>query len=538
MSNNDWWRGAAIYQIYPRSYLDTNNDGIGDLPGITQKLDYIAGLGMDGIWISPFFLSPMKDFGYDVSDYRDVDPMFGTLNDFKALLKKAHELGLKIIIDLVLSHTSEEHPWFSDPDKKDWFVWADAKEDEYGNHAPPNNWVSVFGGSAWEWNDDHKQYYLHNFLKEQPDLNYHNPAVQEEVLDICRFWLDMGVDGFRLDTVNFYFHDAELRDNPGRTYGIEFATQLEKEVAYSQQQHIYDKSRPENLDFIARLRRLTDSYDGRVLIGEIGDDNPYDCAREYTRSGKHLHTTYNTHMMSGTEKPLTEDLVRVPLETYFRCLQTHQTESAESAKPASLQDVGWPSWAFTNHDVVRVASRWHKLYDHHPDLSALLMVLLGCLPGTIFMYQGEELGLPEAEIPLDRIQDPWAKETLPEWQGRDGCRTPMIWDSKKTNAGFSEVAPWLPIPETHKNMDVQAQCGNSASVLNKVSNFYNWRKNREEFFNINFEFRHTSHLKITHIVRYHNEYETHCIFNLSGEELCYLEHTLPPYSYLISHFND
>tara|TARA_R110001592_G_scaffold20926_9_gene84629 strand:+ start:13626 stop:16031 length:2406 start_codon:yes stop_codon:yes gene_type:complete len=533
---HDWWRGAAIYQIYPRSFYDTNNDGVGDLPGITKKLNYIADLGMDAIWISPFFPSPMKDFGYDISDYRNIDPVFGTLDDFKTLLSGAHKHGLKIIIDLALSHTSDQHPWFSDPSKKDWYVWADARLDEEGNPFPPNNWASVFGESAWEWDDKHQQYYFHNFLKEQPDLNYHNPEVQEEVLDICRFWLDMGVDGFRLDTVNFYFHDAQLRDNPGRTYGIEFATQLEKPVAYSQQQHIYDKSRPENLDFIARMRALSDRYDSRVLIGEIGDDNPYDCAREYTRGTKHLHTTYNTHMMSGTEKDFTEDLVRIPLETYFRCLGQQTEESDESGKPASYDDVGWPSWAFSNHDVVRVASRWYKLYDHNPDLSKLLMVLLGCLPGTLFMYQGEELGLPEAEIPFDDIQDPWAKQTWPEWQGRDGCRSPMVWHSKKPNHGFSAKKPWLPIPKTHENMDAYTQCDNSASTLKLVKTFYAWRKNKEEFFNLNFEFKDTAHSKIIHIVRRHHQNETHCIFNISSQELCYLDHTLQPYSFSTTGF--
>lgn len=535
---DEWWRGAAIYQIYPRSFCDTNNDGIGDIPGITRHLDHIKDLGMEGIWISPFFPSPMKDFGYDISDYRTIDPVFGTLDDFKELLKQAHARDLKIVIDLAVSHTSDQHPWFSDPSKKDWYVWADARIDAEGNPFPPNNWASVFGGSAWEWDEEKQQYYLHNFLKEQPDLNYHNPEVQEEVLDICKYWLEMGVDGFRLDTVNFYFHDAELRDNPGRTYGIEFATQLEKEVEYSRQQHIYDKSRPENLDFIARMRELADRYENRVLIGEIGDDNPYDCAREYTKGSKHLHTTYNTHMMSGTEKDLTEDLVRIPIETYFKCLSTRGDDSDESATPATSQDVGWPSWAFTNHDVVRVSSRWYKLYDHNPALSSLLNILLGCLPGTLFLYQGEELGLPEAEIPFDCIQDPWAKETWPEWQGRDGCRTPMIWNEEQPYHGFSESEPWLPIPETHKGMSVVTQSIDQDSTLHMVQKFYHWRKTRKEFFNLNFEFIHTSHSKITHIIRKDMENETDCIFNLSGQELCYLGHTLPPYSFIISGFND
>ena len=534
MSKDDWWRGAAIYQIYPRSFLDTNNDGIGDINGITKKLSYISDLGMDGIWISPFFPSPMKDFGYDVSNYRDIDPIFGTLDDFKKLLNEAHILGLKIMIDLVLSHTSDQHPWFSDPNKKDWYVWADGKTDNKKNYIPPNNWVSVFGGSAWQWDERYSQYYLHNFLKEQPDLNYHNKDVQDEALDIAKFWFDMGVDGFRLDTVNFYFHDKKLRDNPMRSEGTKYATQLEKQVPYSMQQHIYDKSRPENLNFIARLRKLADSYPNRVLIGEIGDDYPYERAREYTKGDQHLHTSYNPHMMSGIEKELTEDLIRIPIEDYYK-----NEESAKSnSNRINTEITGWPSWAFSNHDVVRAASRWFKLYDHNEELSKTLMVLLGCLAGTIFMYQGEELGLPEAKIPLDCIKDPWARETLPQWQGRDGCRTPMIWDKEKPYNGFSKFSPWLPIPDTHKNLNVRAQSKDKGSTLNTVKKFYNWRKNREEFFNQDYEFIDTNNSKIIHILRKNKSNETNCIFNLSVKEQSYKTYRMGGFSFIIEAYND
>ncbi len=532
MSVKNWWRGAAIYQIYPRSFLDTNNDGIGDLNGITQKLDYIADLGMDGIWISPFFPSPMKDFGYDVSNYRDVDPIFGTLKDFQKLLNKAHSVNLKVIIDLVLSHTSDQHPWFNDYNKKDWYVWADPKIDINGNKQPPNNWVSVFGGSAWQWNEHYQQYYLHNFLKEQPDLNYHNKDVQNEALDICKFWFDMGVDGFRLDTVNFYFHDKLLRDNPTRTAGTNFATQLEKQVPYSQQQHIYDKSQPENLCFISHMRKLADSYPNRVLIGEIGDDHPYDRAREYTAGNKHLHTTYNPHMMSGTEKELTEDLIRIPIDNYFNIKESDKLDNNK----ALTYNIGCPSWAFSNHDVVRASSRWYKLYGHNPEFSKMLMVLLGCLPGTIFIYQGEELGLPEAEIPIKYIQDPWAKETLPEWQGRDGCRTPIVWNNEEPYHGFSNCAPWLPIPDTHKNLNVRAQNKDKKSTLNIVRKFYNWRKNKSEFFNLNYKFIDTNNSKIIHISRNNKNNETNCIFNLSDQNQTYLDQRMKPFSFKIDGF--
>ncbi|RMF42813.1 MAG: alpha-glucosidase, partial [Deltaproteobacteria bacterium] len=282
---NEWWKGAVIYQIYPRSFFDSNNDGVGDLPGIVDKLDYVARLGVDGIWLSPFFTSPMRDFGYDVADYRSVDPVFGTLADFDTLLARAHELGLKVIIDQVYSHTSDRHPWFQQSrasrqgDKADWYVWADAKADG----TPPNNWLSMFGGSAWSWDTQRRQYYLHNFLAEQPDLNFHNPAVQDAILDVARFWLDRGVDGFRLDVANYYFHDSALRDNP--------PTGTRNHARpYHFQQQIHNRSRPETLDFVARLRAVLDRYDGRMTVAEIASASPIARSIEYTQGRGRLHT--------------------------------------------------------------------------------------------------------------------------------------------------------------------------------------------------------------------------------------------------------
>jgi len=448
-----WWQGAFLYQIYPRSFHDTNSNGVGDLPGITEKLDYVASLGVDGIWISPFFTSPMKDFGYDVANYRDIDPMFGTINDFKTLLTKAHELDLKIIIDLVLSHTSDQHPWFTE--KEEYYVWADPKPDMFGKLVPPNNWVSVFGGPAWTYNKKRNQYYLHNFLKEQPDLNFHNPQVQKEALNIAKFWLDLGVDGFRLDVVNFYFHDQELRDNPPRDDNLGAATQFEGKDPYSGQAHIYDKSRPENLNFLKNLRALMDQYPGTFTIGEIGDDSPYERAAQYTQAGL-LNTCYNPQMMAGKHKPLTTDLIRTPIETV-------------------LQKGGWPSWAFSNHDVVRAASRWHENdngFSQHPKFSKMLIALLGCLYGTVFLYQGEELGLPEVRLRLEDLQDPWGKHLWPEWQGRDGCRTPLPWTNEAPEKS------WLPVAEAHLTLNIQAQDNNPNSVLNFTRRFINWRKNQ------------------------------------------------------------
>ncbi len=522
MKVNSWWRGAVIYQIYPRSFLDTSGNGIGDLRGITSRLEYIASLGVDAIWISPFFKSPMKDFGYDVSDYRDIDPLFGCMSDFDELLETAHSLNLKIIVDLVLSHTSEEHTWFCDESKKDWYVWANAKYDGEGGNTPPNNWASVFGGSAWEWSDKYEQYYLHNFLKQQPDLNFHNAEVRAEMLDICKFWLDKGVDGFRLDVINFYFHDKQLRDNPPREHGSKYATQFEGDTPYSAQQHIYDKSQPENLEFIAEIRKLADSYPNRVLIGEIGDDHPYKLARDYTYGDKYLHTTYNPHMMSGTQKKLTEDLIREPIESFFVGDKHSQT---------------CPSWAFSNHDVVRAASRWFELYDHNPDFSKMLIALLGCLPGTVFLYQGEELGLPEAQIPFELLQDPWAKQTWPKWQGRDGCRTPIVWSNDSANFGFSTAGKtWLPIPDSHKDLHVQAQFNDKNSALNFTRKFMNWRKNKSELINGGYQFNHTSHSKIIDLTRSGKVNETSCIFNLSDSEIEYKGNIYDPFSFKIDGF--
>ena len=515
MFDPDWWRGAVIYQIYPRSFLDTNSSGIGDLSGITQKLPYIAELGVDGIWISPFFKSPMKDFGYDVSDYRDIDPMFGTLADFDALLAKAHELGLKIIIDLVLSHTSNQHPWFLDPDKKDWYVWATEKPDGQ----LPNNWVSVFGGVAWEWDNRYGQYYLHNFLKEQPDLNYHNPEVQEEALNICRFWLERGVDGFRLDVINFLFHDEELRDNPPRAPELGAATQFEGQDPYSTQTHIFDKSRPENLVFLTRLRKLLDEY-GAMSVGEIGDDHPYERSHEYTAGDKYLHTAYNTHMMGGTRKHLSASTIREPIE--------------EFRKLSGEAEASWPSWAFSNHDVVRAASRWlpdSDGFSHDPDFSKMLIALLGCLYGTVFLYQGEELGLPEAHIPFEAIKDPWGIHTWPEWQGRDGCRTPIPWSA------IPPSKSWLPMPEEHFRLNAEDQEKQAGSVLHFTRAFLKWRKEQIALWRGDIRFIDTNDDHLLAFERTTDDKTVLCMFNFSADEKTYGDITLAPFGFHLDGFN-
>jgi alpha-glucosidase len=325
----DWWRGAVTYQIYPRSFQDGNGDGSGDLRGITRRLPYLADLGVDAVWLSPIFPSPMADMGYDVADYTDIDPLFGSLADFDAMVAEAHRLGLKVIIDQVLNHCSIEHPFFRESrrsrnnPKADWFVWADPRHDG----TPPNNWLSCFGGPAWTWEPRRHQYYLHNFLSAQPDWNFHNPDVQDWLLEQMRFWLDRGVDGFRLDTVNFYFHDRLLRDNPA-SY-----RRLPKPHwnPYEMQYHLFSKNQPENIAFLERMRALLDEYEARALVGEMGETHhAIRMMGEYT-TGRRLHKCYSFEMMSEDFSPAH---FRAKVEEFF----------AEAPQ-------GWPTWAFSNHDV-------------------------------------------------------------------------------------------------------------------------------------------------------------------------------------------
>ena len=437
--DSEWWRGAVIYQIYPRSFRDSNGDGVGDLPGILEKLDYVAALGVDGVWLSPFFRSPMKDFGYDVSDYRDVDPLFGTLDDFDCILARAHALGLKLIIDQVWSHTSNQHPWFiesassRDNPKADWYVWTDARPDG----GPPNNWQASFGGPSWTWNPRRRQYYLHNFLSEQPDLNYWTAPVQEAILDVARFWLDRGVDGFRLDVVNYLFHDRALRDNPVADYRRPPPTTVQF------QRHLRDRSQPETLAFIGRLRALTDSYADRMLVGEIFDEDMLGRLQEYTATLGRLHTAYSFFLLHVT----------TPTPAVF-------AQALESWSDTT----GWPSWSLGNHDVDRFATRMCRSGD--PRQAAGLLAVLMCLRGTIFLYQGEELGLPHAHVPFDRLQDPFAITAYTGASGRDGARTPMPWTPAAPSAGFSSSdETWLPVDPAHRPLSVATQLASEDSML-------------------------------------------------------------------------
>jgi alpha-glucosidase len=452
----EWWRGAVIYQIYPRSFFDSNGDGIGDLPGITAKLDHVAGLGVDAIWICPFFVSPQNDFGYDIADHHAVDPLFGTMEDFDRLVARAHALGLKVLIDLVLGHTSNRHPWFIESrasrenPRANWYVWADPSPDG----TPPNNWLSVFGGAAWSWEPRRRQYYLHHFLAEQPALNLHNPDVADAMLACAEFWLNRGVDGFRLDAVDFLTHDSALRSNPPAPWP---ANGVPAKL-FGLQRHLHDMLQPETMDMLSPIRELLDRFPGAVSLGEISSqDGAFARVERHTRSGTHLHMAYTLRPLRGgfdwaTVRSLLDEI-------------------------AGSQG-GWPCWSFSNHDAERAVTRWHprgKAAGRDPRFARLLMAFLLTLRGSVSLYQGEELGLPEAEIAPDNMRDPFGIAFWPEFRGRDGSRTPMPWQGNEPNAGFTEaVTPWLPVPETHRSLAVDGAQELSA----EWRRFLLWRRSK------------------------------------------------------------
>ena len=435
----EWWRSAVIYQVYPRSYQDSTGDGVGDLAGITSRLDHIADLGVDCIWLSPIFASPQADMGYDVSDYLAVDPLFGDLEAFDNLIAQAHARGLKVIVDQVLSHTSDQHEWFKasrkdrENDKADWYVWADPLPDG----SPPTNWHSHFGGPAWEFDPGRGQYYLHNFLGSQPDLNFHNPDVVDAILATCKFWLDRGLDGFRLDTVNYYFHDQKLRSNPpAQAKPQVMATDL-----YGMQNNIYNKTRPENIAFLERLRALTDQYDDIMMVGEVGEmgHRSIEIMGEYTAGTDRLHMAYSFAMLGPDFNA----------EHFRNCIEGFQRGAPD----------GHPYWSFSNHDVPRQVTRWAEHAVSEDAIARLACAMLMAFEGTIGIYQGEELGQTETELVFEELTDPPAIRYWPAVKGRDGCRTPMVWEKDAPNAGFSTGKPWLPVkaPQAAKAVDQQGE---------------------------------------------------------------------------------
>lgn len=500
MTQKQWYKGAVIYQVYPRSFQDSNNDGIGDLKGIINRIDYIKSLGVDAIWISPFFKSPMKDFGYDISDYRDIDPLFGDLNDFDELISQAHDRNIKIIIDQVLSHTSDQHQWFTDSrenqnnDKADWYVWAEAKNDG----TAPNNWLSIFGGGAWQWEPRRGQYYLHNFLTEQPDLNFHNPDVRQAVLDNVEFWLKKGVDGFRLDAINFCYHDAQLRDNPAKPKDKRQGRGFSEDNPYAFQYHYYNNTQPENIEFMQDIRTLLNKYPGTVSLGEISSEDSLATMAQYTQGGDKLHMGYSFEL-------LTNDYSSEYIRTTVQTLEQRMTE-------------GWPCWAFSNHDVERVASRWSENGEINPQQCKMLTALLASLRGSVCVYQGEELGLGEASVAFEDLQDPYGITFWPNFKGRDGCRTPMPWEQADSpHAGFSDVKPWLPVDDAHKQQSVAVQTNDSNSILNAYREFMAWRKSQTVLLEGDIEFIETPE-PVLAFYRTLGPQKMLCIFNLSSQQ--------------------
>lgn len=492
----DWWKGAVIYQVYPRSFRDLSGDGIGDLKGISAQLDYIASLSVDAIWISPFQKSPMRDYGYDISDYCEVDPLFGSLDDALDLIDAAHRRGLKVLMDQAFSHTSDKHSWFEESrrdrgnEKADWYVWTDPRPDG----TPPNNWLSVFGGPSWQWDPRRDQYYLHNFLSAQPDLNMHNPAVQNALLEVCRFWLDRGVDGFRLDVCAFYFHDLALRDNPANPEpptGDHFNFN-----PYSWQHHIYDIARPENLDFLERLRAVSDAFPGSVLLGELHESEGERLHRDYTANNR-LHLAYGYWMLGA------EDLPPQKIREIAVAL-------------GHGDDDGWPCWSLENHDFMRAPTRL-GLHHDHPHATLAYIAAISAMRGSMCLYQGSELGLPQAEVPQERLLDPYGIEFFPEFKGRDGSRTPMPWCEHETHCGFSDQEPWLPIPDSHRRHARNVQENAPGSFLNRLRRFMAWRAERRELRIGNMEFVDLHPDVLAFERRLDSNPATFCAFNLSKD---------------------
>lgn len=446
-----WWRGAVVYQIYIRSFCDSNGDGAGDFAGIIGKLDYLAALGVDALWLSPIHPSPNRDWGYDVSDYHGVHPDYGTMADFDRLLAEAHARGLKVMTDEVLAHTSDEHGWFRESlkggEKKDWYVWAPPRDDG----TAPNNWLSAFAGPAWAYQPARRQYYHHKFLRQQPKLNWRNSAARAAALEVLDFWLARGVDGFRLDVANAYLHDPALTDNPA--VPMDARTSANWAHAPNLQFHYRDSNLAENIEALDEIRRTVDRHAGRFVMGEFSEE-PERCGA-FAPSDKGLYSGYSFPLLHAHE--LEPGFIR----DHFAMLARHPGH--------------WPSVAFSNHDVMRTLTRFGGK-DAPPALARLMLAVLLSLKGTALLYQGEELGLPETDLRRDQLKDPVGDLYYPLHKGRDGCRTPMPWDAAQPALGFTSGTPWLPLSPEHKALAVSEQERDPASPLRFTRRFLAARK--------------------------------------------------------------
>ncbi len=493
-----WWRGAVVYQVYIRSFCDANGDGQGDFAGLISKLDYIQKLGVDAIWLSPIHPSPNRDWGYDVSDYDGVHPDYGTLADFEALLAAAHARGLKIILDEVLCHTSDEHAWFqasldAKSDKRDWFVWADPKADG----TVPNNWLAVFGGPAWAYRPERRQYYHHKFLRQQPKLNWTNASAKHASLDVLTLWLRRGVDGFRLDVANAYLHDAALTDNPA----IPAAERgpLEWSHAANMQRHLHDSNLFENRAELDVIRRTVDRFDDRFVFGEFSEE--FERSGAYLAPDEGLHAGYTFGLLVASK--LSPGYIR----RYVDDLARHPRH--------------WPCMSFSNHDVIRTVTRFGGARDGDPALAKLLFALLCSLRGTTLIYQGEELGLPEVDLRRDQLEDPVGDLYYPVAKGRDGCRTPMPWNAGAPHLGFTTGTPWLPLGPAHKALAVSEQEGNADSPLEFARHFLAGRRASKALRLGTLSFLETDK-PVLAFVREQDGERVLCVFNLSRDDATFI----------------
>jgi alpha-glucosidase len=429
-----WWQTGIIYQVYPRSFQDSNGDGVGDLKGIISRLDYLQQLGITAVWLSPIYPSPMADFGYDISDYEDIHPLFGNMNDFDQLLKDVHSRNMKLILDFVPNHTSDQHRWFlesrtsRESPKRDWYIWEDAAEDG----GPPNNWLSVFGGSAWEWDENTRQYYYHAFLKEQPDLNWRNPEVVEAMLGAMRFWLEKGVDGFRVDVMWHMIKDKQLRDNPANPHYEQHMP------TYDQLLPFYSTDQPEVHDVVSRMRGLLNEYEERMMIGEI-----------YLPI--HKLVTYYGENGSGAHLPFNFMLISLPWNAMAIAAAVDEYEGA-------LPENGWPNWVIGNHDQPRITSRVGAAQ------ARIAAILLLTLRGTPTIYYGDEIGMRDVPIPFEEIRDPQGLNMPEKNLSRDPARTPMQW-TPGLNGGFSTATPWLRLDKAYSRFNVEVENGDPHSML-------------------------------------------------------------------------
>jgi alpha-glucosidase len=494
-----WWKGAILYHVYVRSFFDSDGDGHGDLPGLLAKLDYIAALGVDGLWLSPIHPSPNRDWGYDVADFEGVQADYGTLEDFQRLLDAAHDRGLKVVLDEVLSHTSDVHPWFvesltggKDGPKADWYVWADPQEDG----TAPNNWLSVFGGPAWAYQPARRQHYHHKFLRQQPKLNWRNPDACEAALTVLDFWLEKGVDGLRLDVAGTYLHDETMTDNA--PVPMDERRGLHWSHAGNLQRHHHDSNLPENIEALDLIRRRVEAHDGRnggdrFVFGEFSEEE--DRCGGYASPTEGLHSGYTFVMLLA--RKLQPSLVTDHYATL-------------AAYPAH-----WPTISFSNHDVPRTVSRFGG-EDAPPELAKLLFALLLSLKGTTLIYQGEELGLPQAKLRRDQLRDPVGDLYWPYDGGRDGCRTPMPWLADDPSMGFTTGEPWLPLAAEHRGLSVEDQWRDPHSALSFSRAMIALRNSTPALKLGGIEFLEAE-APLMAFVRRHEGESIACVFNLSPE---------------------